>query len=382
MLEDTYGHTPYQKMFELADVYGVKFDEERASRKKLKLGIIGAGGVAQSKHLPAIMRLRTIWEPVEVAAVSIRTEAQGRKVSELYGCNWYKDYKEMIRNEHLDGVLVLSSDEAHQEHTLCCLDAGIPVLVEKPIMRSLVKAKQMCEYADQKKHLLMMVSNKRYSPPYLRAKKAIVEGVVANPAMFVGKFNLGYEYVDIFEGGTIHIFDIMRYLMGEVQDVRGVGTRMYAFNKTQYPFDNAIVNCVLKSGAIGSIYTSATALSLKPWERVEVYGCKTWLSVEDQYELTIYDSEIGPSKSYKPVLPNTLLFDEEFGGFMGLIENFLQCIRGVDQPLVTGWDGYKSYELAVASHLAIKNGGTISLPLDAELADKECSLWMKNSKQF
>jgi hypothetical protein len=63
MLEDTYGHSPIHKMFDLADVYGVGYDEERASRKPLRLGMIGAGGVAVSKYFPAIRRLQPSGSP-------------------------------------------------------------------------------------------------------------------------------------------------------------------------------------------------------------------------------------------------------------------------------------------------------------------------------
>jgi predicted dehydrogenase len=112
-------------------------------------------------------------------------------------------------------------------------------------------------------------------------------------------------------------------------------------------------------------------VSLKPWERVEIYGDKCWLAVEDQYELRLYDSEEGPAKSWRPVMPNTLIFDEEFGGFMGLIENFLQVVRGAEQPLVTGWDGYRAYELNVATLLSLHRSQPVSLPLDRQAADAE-----------
>ena len=64
-MNETYGHTPASKMFTLGDVYGVGFDAERAAQKPFRLGVIGMGGVAQSKYLPAVARLRTLGEPVE-----------------------------------------------------------------------------------------------------------------------------------------------------------------------------------------------------------------------------------------------------------------------------------------------------------------------------
>ena len=382
MLEDTYAHSSIKKMFLQGDVYGVGYDEERASRKTVRLGIIGAGGVALSKHIPAIMRLKTIWEPVELVAIARRNEKFGTKISEMYGCRWYADYIEMLKREELDGVLVSGPDELHAEHTTSCIESNIPVLVEKPITRSLEDAHKLCILADEKNVPLMTVSNKRFSPPYRRAKQFVEKGPVNNPAMFSGKFNLGYDYVDLFEAGTIHLFDLTRFFMGDVQSVNAVGVGKYHLNWSPYPVDNAVISFEFHSGAVGSLITASTALSLKPWERVEIYGSKAWLAVEDQNELWLYDSEEGPAKSWKPVIPNTLIFDEEFGGFMGLIENFLQVVRKSEKPGVNGWDGYRAFELDVAAHLSISQKERVALPLEPASADAEYKKWIKATKNI
>jgi predicted dehydrogenase len=377
MIEDTYGHTPSKKAFDLWDVYGVGYDEQRAGRKPLKIGIIGAGGVTQSKHLPAIWRLKTLWEPVIIPAFVSRSERDGKKVAEMYGCRWYSDHREMLKAEDLDGVIIASPDDFHYEHTLACLERGLHVLIEKPIARSLVHSDEMCRTADTRKLVLMTVANKRYSPPYHKAKKLITEGHVSDPALYSGKFNLGYDYVWLLEQGTIHIFDITRYLMGDVTQVYALGINKYNRNLVGYPLDNFQISLQFASGSVGSVYTSATAVSFKPWERVEVYGNKRWLAVEDQYELILYDEEEGPAKHWRPVIPNTLIFDEEFGGFMGMIDNFLQAIRGSEAPVVTGWDGHRAYEINVASHLSISRKSVVSLPLDPCSADAETAEFLK-----
>lgn len=377
MMEDTYGHTPPRKAFELGDVYGVAPDAERKSRRPLRIAFIGAGPVVQSKHWPAIKRLQTIWEPVTVAAFALRTEEQARKVEAVFGGKWYADYRRMLDEVSPDGVIVCSSDDVHCEHTVACLERGIPVLVEKPIARSLADSLRMCALAEKKRVPLMAVSNKRYSPPYRRAKKLITEGPVSNPAMSYAKFNLGYDYVDLFESGTIHIFDITRFLMGDVTTVRCVGSDRYHRNRRRFPVDNAVCQLELASGAVGVITTSSTALSFKPWERVEVYADHAWLDVDDQCRLTLHDGEMEGSRVWAPVVPNTLMFDEEFGGFMGLIENFLQVIRGAEKPMVTGWDGHRAYEVLVACELSLARGGAVvKLPLDPKEADTEAHAWL------
>jgi predicted dehydrogenase len=375
MTDNTYGHTPSRKAFERMDVYGIGYDEERAARPRVRLAIIGGGGVAQSKYFPAIARLRTIWEPIELVAFAEPRVDQASKVQEIYGVRWYSDLLEMLAEEQIDGVLVLSPDDLHAEHAIAAFEAGCHVLVEKPIARSLADAEKMCQFAQAKDLTLMTVANKRFSPPYRHAKKVIEQW--AAPAMFVGKFNLGYDYVDLLEGGTIHLFDLARYFMGDVAALSALGVNKYGRSKRSYPFDNAIITCEFRTGAIGTLHTSSSALSFKPWERVEIYGDHVWLSVEDQSELLVYDAEEGPARSWEPVVPNTLLFDEEFGGYMGLIENFAQVIRGREQPLVTGQDGLRALELAVATHLSLDRRARVTLPVEIGTADHAVQAWLK-----
>ncbi len=377
MGDDTYGHTPARQALLLGDVYGIGYDEQRAQRPPLRLGVIGAGGVAQSKYFPAVARLRAIWEPIEIVAFAEPRREQARKVQAIYGGRSYTDYREMLKQEELDGVLVLGPDELHPEHTLAALQSNCHVLVEKPIARSLADAHRMCTLADHLGLILMTVATMRCMPPYRRARGLIEHGPVSAPAMFAGKFNLGYDYVDLLEGGTIHLFDLARYLMGDVTSVHALGINRYHGSRHGYPIDNAIASLQFASGAIGAVYTSSSALSFKPWTRVEVYGNHAWLAVDDNWELLLYDGEERPAQSWKPAPPNTLLFDEEFGGFMGLIENFCGAIRGVEAPVATGWDGYRAYELRTATVLSLARGDSVSLPLDGEPADAEAGEWLR-----
>jgi len=368
---NTYGHTPIESMFERGDVYGIAYDEARAKRVPIRMGIIGAGGVAQSKYLPAVQRLRTIWEPLQVTAVTTLDKQQAEKVAALYGCNTYSDHKTMLAGEKLDAILIASPDDYHYEHAMDSLKSGKHVLIEKAMTRSLVQSEEICKEAEKRSLVCMAVANKRFSPPYFRAKEALSLPGLSNPALFSGKFNLGYDYVQFLEGGTIHIFDIARYLMGDVKELYAIGVNRYSRNAENYLLDNVVITLKFASGAVGTLTSSSTALSLKPWERVEVYGNGTWLAVDDQYKLTIYDGEEKGAQSWTPIIPNTLIFDEEFGGYMGLVEHFIQVIRGTEKPLLTGWDGHRALELVIATHLSLKHEKPIQLPLSCVEADSE-----------
>jgi len=371
---DVYGHTPLEKMFAGADVYGVGFDHHRGDRRPLRLAMIGAGGVAQSKWLPALARLRTLWDPVELVGVADPEEDQGRKLERIHGCRWYRDHAQLLSEEKPDVVVIASPDRFHAEHAQAALEAGAAALVEKPFCTSLVEAGRLCDVSAATGAALMPVANLRFSPPFRRARQflANLEGFSAERVL-LGKMHLGYDYVDLLEGATVHLFDLTRYLLGNAVEVRARGLGR-AEGAHRYPCRQAVISLDFGPGGAAQLFTSASALSLKPWLRVEVHGQGTWLVVDDVFELVLYDSETGPAKVWKPVLANTLLFDEEFGGYLPQLEHFLQVVRGEEEPSVTPMDGYRAVELITATHLAMASGEAVPLPLDANEADAELAL--------
>ena len=79
-----YGHTSFEAAFVRGDVYGVRPDPQRAAKRPLSLAIVGCGGVAQAKWLPAIRRLQTIGEPIALFGVVDPDEAARDKVGSLW----------------------------------------------------------------------------------------------------------------------------------------------------------------------------------------------------------------------------------------------------------------------------------------------------------
>ena len=145
--------------------------------------------------------------------------------------------------------------------------------------------------------------------------------------------------------------------------------------------ESAVANLAFASGAIGTIMTSAAAMSFKPWERVEIVGRNAMLVVEDQLELTLHDEETGPSKSWRPAIPNTLLFDESFGGYAGLLENVLDAIRGLVPLGASGRDGAAAVALVEAIHRSIASGSAVAIDGTAARA-KEPAMKIKRLETF
>ena len=362
-------------MFAGADVYGVGFDHHRADRRPLRLAMIGAGGVAQSKWLPALARLGTLWDPVELVGVADPNEDQGHKVGRVHGCRWYRDHRQLLIEEKPDVVVVATPDRFHAEHVEDALEMGAAALVEKPFCASLAEAARLCDVSAATGATLMPVANLRFSPPFRRARQFLsnLTGFSSERVLLGRMHGLGYDYVDLLEGATVHLFDLARFLLGDVVEVRARGLG-HAEGERRYPCRQAVVSLDFGPGGAAQLFTSSSALSLKPWLRVEVHGQGTWLVVDDVFELVLYDSETGPAKVWKPVLANTLFFDEEFGGYLPQLEHFLQVVRGEEQSGVTPMDGYRAVELITATHLAMASGEAVPLPLGPNEADAELAL--------
>lgn len=322
----------------------------------MRLAILGAGGVAQTKYLPAITRLQTMWEPIELVAVSTIDARQAEKLAAVWRVPVYADSVELLRECAPDAVLITSSDETHHDLTLAALDGSAHVLVEKPIASSLAEADAMCRAAAAAGRILLTVCNKRYSPPYAEARR-LVDTEVVSPSLFSAKFVLGYDYVDLLASGTIHIFDLARFFMGDVARVTAVAA---PGNRESF-----VVTLEFSNGAVGTILTSATALSLHPWERVEIFGDGAWLVVEDQSTVTAHVAEYEPARVWAPVVPNTLLSGEEWGGYVGMLEDFLVAVRGGVPAATSLRDGYRALEVVVATRLALERSTPVELPLDA-----------------
>ena len=352
-----YGHTAHAKAFAAGDVYGIRPDGPRAGKRPLSLAIAGCGGVAQAKWLPAIRFLQTRSEPVTIAGVTDIDPAARGKASALYAAPAYASLDALLAERRPDLVLVLTADDAHLAVARTAVTAGVPALVEKPLARSLAAARDLCGLAEARGVLLASVANKRFSPPYAMAHALVAEGRLRSPpTVFSGKFTLGYPYVDLLEAGTIHLLDLALWFMGPAARLSAFG-RFDAAGR----LESAVANIAFASGAIGTIVTSSAALSFKPWERVEIVGQNAMLVVEDQLELILHDEETGPSKTWRPAIPNTLLFDESFGGYAGLLENVLDAIRGLVPLGASGRDGAAAVALVEAIHRSIASGRDVTL---------------------
>ncbi len=128
----------------------------------IKVGIIGCGGIANGKHLPS---LKSLGERVELVAFCDIIVERAEKAKAEYGtpdAKVYEDYKELLKDESIQVVHVLTPNREHSFISIDALHAGKHVMCEKPMAKTYAEAVAMCEAAKETGKLLTIGYQTRY----------------------------------------------------------------------------------------------------------------------------------------------------------------------------------------------------------------------------
>lgn len=142
--------------------------------KIVKIGIIGCGGIANGKHLPALLSLKN----VEILALCDIIEERAKKTKENYklkDAKIYTDYKELLKLE-LDAVHVCTPNISHDFITVDALESGKHVMCEKPMAKTKEGAKAMLDASKRTGKKLTIAYQNRYRPDSTYLKSACENG--------------------------------------------------------------------------------------------------------------------------------------------------------------------------------------------------------------
>jgi predicted dehydrogenase len=143
--------------------------------RKVRVAIIGCGGIANGKHIPALSKLDTI----ELVAFCDIIEERALQAAERVGTTGirvYTDYKELLKDETIDVVHVCTPNKSHSHITIDALEAGKHVLCEKPMAKTSAEAKLMLEAAKRTGKKLTIGYNNRHRPDSVHLKKICERG--------------------------------------------------------------------------------------------------------------------------------------------------------------------------------------------------------------
>ena len=129
--------------------------------KKVRVGIIGSGGIAQSVHMPSYAE-----DPdVEIVAVCDSRQETAKQAAEKFKVpKVYLDHRELAEDPEVDAVSVCTPNDMHVDPTVACLEHGKHVLVEKPIARNAKEGAVMVRAARKSERLLAVGLHFRFDP--------------------------------------------------------------------------------------------------------------------------------------------------------------------------------------------------------------------------
>jgi len=145
--------------------------------KKLRIGFIAAGGISGGHYI----RLHET-KKAQVVALNDPSKASLKRFCEQFPearkLPHYADYRDMLRNEELDGVVVQSPHVFHFEQSSACLAKGLHVLSEKPMVCTISHAKALIKKAKEAKRVLMISYQRHFEPVFRYMREQIAKGAL------------------------------------------------------------------------------------------------------------------------------------------------------------------------------------------------------------
>ncbi|HRR96322.1 MAG TPA: Gfo/Idh/MocA family oxidoreductase [Candidatus Ratteibacteria bacterium] len=140
--------------------------------KKLKVGIIGTGGIAQVSHIPNFQKI----EDVEVSAISDINKEKLNYVAEKFNIpKTFTDWEKMLE-EDIDAVVICSPNSFHSIQSIKAMEKGKHVLCEKPICLSVEEAEKIFDTVDKTGKVFMGAFPRRFLGETIVLKKMIDNG--------------------------------------------------------------------------------------------------------------------------------------------------------------------------------------------------------------
>ena len=308
---------------------------------KLRVAIVGAGGWGY-QHL----RVFAERDDVEVVGVFGRTPATVEARAARSGVRPYTDLRAMLDEQRPDLVGVSLPNPSHFETTLQIIRAGVPLLVEKPLVFDLAEADVLlAEAADR--HLFFAINfNHRYAEPVRLAKAAVDAGrlgeVVFAHWRFGGEGGADHPFGNLIET-QCHGFDLLEHLCGPVASVAAQMTDL----TRPGAFTTMAIALRFQSGAVGTLLGSYDASYAHPGtHQLEVNGTKGRVRIEDtvrSYTFHPHGSELG--ECWQAGYFNDR--DREFHRtFDRHVDDLLAAFRAGRDPPVPATAGRRALQLA------------------------------------
>lgn len=326
---------------------------------KIKIGLLGAGGIVQAVHIPSLKRI----EGIEITAVADVNKEKLRYVSEKFDIkHTFTEWEKLIETK-IDAVIISSPNVFHAEQSIKAMESGKDVLCEKPVCLTSKEAEEIFRVSEKTEKIFMAAFPRRFSGETKVIKPMIDRGefgeiyyIKASCLRRRGIPGLGTWFTDkkLAGGGSmmdigVHVLDLVMYLIGGPEPKIIVGSTYEKFkdNATDGGWppmetrigDKATGKMEVEDLACGfvKLSTGATLFVEASWAgnsdtglKAGLFGTKAGVQIPDPYDpknpLRIFSEDNGVLTDIIPQIPSSDMYYEE-------IVHFIECVRERKEPV-------------------------------------------------
>ena len=348
-----------------------------AGDSRVRLAVVGAGDIGR-RHMKAILN------SAECLLCGVADPApNGTAAADQFQVANFVDASAMIAAVAPEAIIVATPNASHFDVASCCLDHGVPVLIEKPVADTVKAGYALADLSDACGVPVLVGHHRRHNPLIQRARALIAGGaigdVVAVSATWLAR--KPDRYFDVRwrqePGGgpilinLIHDIDNLRHLIGEIVTVQSVTSNARRGFGVE---DTAAILVTFATGSLGTIILSDSTPSPWSWELTagEATSYAYHRVPADCYQIAGALGSLGvPSlrlwrhdgiQSWQsPVVEERIVVIEE-DPMAAQLRHFVDVVRGKVAPLVSARDAARTLQVALAVSEAARTQSIVRLP--------------------
>ena len=328
----------------------------------IRFGLIGTGRIGQV-HAASIADN----PDAELVRVADPMIDGARSVAARFGGRACDSAAELIGSGDVDAVLVASPTPTHVELIEACVDAGLPVLCEKPIDLDIARVDVLRSKVADGGVPVALGFNQRFDPAFAEVHARVSAGEIGQLEQLSivsrdpGPPPPAYIAVSggIFRDMTIHDFDMARFFAGEIVEVGAVGSQLFDDGAREHEdFDSVVVTLRAASGAIVTI-TNSRHSAIGYDQRLEAFGASGMLQVGNAHTGLVSSFSASAVEAKAPYIEPFL---ERYARAYALeLVEFVKLVRGEPSTSPSFDDGRAALLIADAAQRAATTGNRVSL---------------------
>jgi myo-inositol 2-dehydrogenase/D-chiro-inositol 1-dehydrogenase len=324
----------------------------------VKIGIIGAGGIGQAH----VKRLSGAIAGTRVTGINDIDQERARAVAPAAGATAYATDTELIASPEVDAVIVASYGPAHEASVVAAVEAGKPVLCEKPLSPTADACLRIME-AEQRagRRLVTVGFMRRFDPAYGEIKAVIDSGELGVPLIVHNRHRNptvpeSYTADMAINDTAIHEVDTMRWLLGEEIVSARVDRPRSTSNRFEHLQDPLVLVMTTESGAVlyDEIFVNIR------------YGYDIRCEVVLETGTVALTAQAGIERRDAAGARHRVAVDynDRFRlAFLAEVQQWVDAARRGEHAGSTAWDGYAAAAVCDAGVRALRNGETVPVSL-------------------